>query len=84
MFRVPTSWLEEAILQLLREKERLKSENNQFNLQVKQERLASIEIELNSIINLYSEQTGKTLTDFLNERKENIAKEREKTKYYYM
>ena len=61
MSRVPTSWLEEAILQLLREKEQLSKNQKKLNPEKKEELLAAIDFELNSILNLYSEQTGKTL-----------------------
>jgi hypothetical protein len=83
MSRVPTSWLEEAILQLLREKEGL-TKDEKIKPDKKQELLAAIDFELNSILNLYSEQTGKTLNEFLAERKEERTKERDKAKFYYM
>ncbi len=84
MAEVPTSWLEEAILQLLREKGRLEKKNDKLDPRKKQEWLASINIELKMMVDRYTERTGKTLDDFLNERKEGIAQEREKNKFYYI
>lgn len=84
MPEVPTSWIEEAILQLLKERETIKNKNRLANPQEKEEQLASINFELNLMIERYTERTGKTLDDFLNERKEEKAKEREENKFSYI
>ena len=83
MFEIPTFMIEEAILQLLREKRRVKSEKGELDPLTKQELLVSINVELNSMIDIYTERTGKTLDGFFSERREEIAKEREKTKIHY-
>ncbi len=65
----------------MREKDSL--EKKQLDPQKKQDLLAFINSELEDLVTRYTEQTGKTLADFLTERIEAKAKSRARTKFYY-
>ncbi len=88
MPEIRTRYLEEAILQLLREKAMIEHENRFYYQKLdpnkKQELLTTINMELGMMIEQYTEQTGKTFNEFLTDYKKEKAKEREKNKFTYI
>jgi len=88
MSEIHIRYLEEAILQLLKEKTMIEHENRFYSHRLdpekRRELLSSIALELNALIERYTEQTGRTLKEFLHIKREEKIKEREKTKFYYI